>query len=278
LQPVLAAGDFLSVPDPAPEPLPSFRDPPVVEVVCSAGFSPVPGLTVGHFGRFWDLLDRRLFPACQEQVPLSQAIEAIGSQVPVATLELAVVPPRLWFISASTDEIVQVQRDRFLCNWRRVAQDHAYPRYDAVSGSFFERFTRYREFVRAETGNEIAFTQFELTYINHIAYDSVAQGFGGVGAFLPDLCWRSMQRFLPAPSGLEARLSFDLPDTRTRLHCKVNTGRRKDDGTPVIILDMTARGIGDDLTAWFALAHAWIVRGFADLTSSAAHERWGRDQ
>lgn len=215
---------------------------------------------------------------CQEQVPLGQVVESFGSDLPPTMIELSMVPtPRLWFISASNDEIVQIQRDRFLCNWRKTSSEHAYPRYEAVSTSFFERLESFRGFLREQMAAELTFTQFEITYINHVAGGSAEQAFADIGNFLPDLCWRSEKRFLPAPSGVDAKYSFDLPDGRTRLHSKVNTGRRKDNGNPVLILDMTARGVGPDLAVWFATAHEWIVRGFTDLTSHTAHQQWGRE-
>lgn len=253
--------------------LPSFRDPPLVEVVLGVSFEAVPQVTVAHLGRWWEILGRSEYPRCEEQPPLTQILEPSGPAM--TQLEFGIVPPRVWFISRTDDQIVQVQRDRFLCNWRKTSTQQVYPRYEAVSGTFFRQFAQYRDFVRTETGKELTLVQCELTYVNHIV-DGALAGFAGIGGILPDLSWRATDRYLPSPSGIETRFSFDRPDRRSRMHAKINTGRRTIDDSPVVILDLTVRGFDPDLVAWFASAHEWIVRGFADLTSGAAHRNWGR--
>jgi hypothetical protein len=61
----------------------------------------------------------------------------------------------------------------------------------------------------------------------------------------------------------------------------VQTARRQDDNRRVFRFEITARGIGPDLStngmqAWFDLAHEWIVRGFADYTGlQIQREIWG---
>lgn len=34
-------------------PLPEYRLPPVIEVVCGVQFAPIPGFLSVHFGEFW---------------------------------------------------------------------------------------------------------------------------------------------------------------------------------------------------------------------------------
>jgi uncharacterized protein (TIGR04255 family) len=243
-----------------------------VEVVFGAAFVPVQGITVAHLGGWWEILGRSKYPTCEEQPPLGQLVENFG--VVPAQFEFGVVPtPRVWFVSKAGEQVVQIQRDRFLCNWRKTPAQQVYPRYGVVSSTFFRQLAEYQKFVLTEVGGDLSFTQFELTYINHVVVGAEVEGIGGV---LPDLAWRPNERFLPPPDGVEARLSFVLPDKQTRLHATITTGRRRDDNSPVLIVDLTARGLGPDLSAWFASAHEWIVRGFADLTSGGAHRAWGR--
>ncbi len=242
----------------------------------SAAFAPVAGITVAHFGRWWDVLGRSKYPHCEEQPPLGQLVENFEQAVTETQFAYGVVPsPRVWFISHDREQVMQIQRDRFLCNWRKAPTQQIYPRYEAVSSMFFTQLSEYREFVRREVGAELSFTQFELTYINHIDGDFATVGRAGV---FPDLSWRPQERLLPSPSNVEAHFSFDAPEKQTRLHANINTGRRNADRSPVLIVDLSARGVGSDPHAWFAFAHEWIVRGFADLTSDAAHRKWGRER
>ena len=51
---------------------------------------------------------------------------------------------------------------------------------------------------------------------------------------------------------------------------KVQSATRREDGHPVLLFELTVRGIGnyttlDEMWNWFALAHEWVVRGFTDL-------------
>jgi len=73
-----------------------------------------------------------------------------------------------------------------------------------------------------------------------------------------------------------------LPGALGRLQAKLSQATRKEDQMPLIVLELSAKGIGDDKTpaglfAWFDVAHEWIVRGFADLTTERAQkDLWGR--
>ena len=56
----------------------------------------------------------------------------------------------------------------------------------------------------------------------------------------------------------------------------------RNSGQPIILLDLTVRGIGKDKSIegmwdWFDLAREWIVCGFADLTGERVQtEVWKR--
>ena len=64
---------------------------------------------------------------------------------------------------------------------------------------------------------------------------------------------------------------------------KLTEAKRKVDLHPLIVLELSARGIGKDASIdhiwqWYSLAHEWIVRGFTDLTTEEMQfAHWGRD-
>jgi hypothetical protein len=67
-----------------------------------------------------------------------------------------------------------------------------------------------------------------------------------------------------------------------RLHVSVNPGSRRQDGVPIFVMSLTARGdpTGDGLDGiqgFMEIAHEHIVRTFAELTTSAIHREWERD-
>lgn len=65
---------------------------------------------------------------------------------------------------------------------------------------------------------------------------------------------------------------FPLPEDNGRLKMTLQHGERKLDRCPLLILQISARGLGGDKSMdtvweWFELAHEWIVRGFDDMTA-----------
>ena len=73
---------------------------------------------------------------------------------------------------------------------------------------------------------------------------------------------QNSKRFLPEPERLNWRTSFLLPDKAGRMHVTIRNGKKRDDGKPMIILDLTVRGIGKEgMEVWFDLAREWIVCG-----------------
>jgi len=63
-----------------------------------------------------------------------------------------------------------------------------------------------------------------------------------------------------------------------RLHVTIQNGMVRDTRQPLLILNLTVRGIGNDKSSeamwpWFDLAREWIVRGFGDLTGEEVQKR-----
>ena len=246
-----------------------FEHPPVIEVVCGVSFTPPPGFTVAHLGRFWEELGSD-FPEVKEVAPLVAVSERFdgssGVGIAIQVQPQVMMMPRVWFISSGQDHLVQVQRDRFLSNWRKVAAQHKYPSYAWVGGKFEEDLQRFESFASRQFGSAPAYTQYELTYVNHLLQGSGWSNLGDLGKVFPDCAWRpEVNRFLPMPEAIDWSLSFPFPDRKGRLHIHLRSGERTEDKRAVLVLELTARGFSPDRAAWFDLAHEWIVRGFADL-------------
>lgn len=251
--------------------LPSYRDPPVVEVLLGVTFKPVPEMSVAHVGRWWEQLGDNY--EVRDVAPLSVVVEGFGG-ASTRQVELLEVPPtpRVWFSHKNGAELVQLQRDRFVCNWRKADDDTEYPRFDAVSGTFYERLASFQKFMRGVSDAPLEFVQFELTYVNHIHPDTHWKEFADIGEVFPDLKWRREPRFLPSPETIDSNAAFRLPDETGRLHVRIRTAARRNDQQPLFVLESMARGVSDDIEHWFSVAHEWIVRGFADLTSEAVQK------
>jgi uncharacterized protein (TIGR04255 family) len=126
-----------------------------------------------HFGLFWRRVRDR-FPSAEERPALAPVLEqATESLSPVAQLRFeaqeTLSPQRLWLLNRAATEMIQIQNDRFIKNWRKRGDKQEYVHYEPVIKPAFER--DYREFqaLLADEGlGEVRANQCEVTYVNHI--------------------------------------------------------------------------------------------------------------
>jgi uncharacterized protein (TIGR04255 family) len=263
--------------------LPDYESPPVIEVVCGILFKSIDKLLAPHLGLLWEKY-KSDYPICREVPPLTPVIERFGEQ-PRVDLQLADVPPlpRTWFVHKNDNGIIQVQRDRFLHNWKKIRPEDEYPRYPQVIKLFKDRLSQFESFLRENDLGVIEPHQHEMTYINHIPQGDGWSTLNEIGKVFPGFSLRAIEhRFLPEPEGISWRTSFVLPDEAGRLHVTIRHAMLRDSNLPVLLLDLTVRGIGRDkspegMANWFDLAREWIVRGFADLTGDEIQKNiWRR--
>lgn len=256
-----------------------FENPPVIEVVFGVLFStPIP-LKIASIGLFWNLV-RQDFNRIEEAAPLLPFMERYEfsyHQEPVS-FDTA---PRTWLLSADGRMVLQIQRDRFLLNWKKIEGDNSNTFYESIAVKFEEYLRKFEEFLRSENVGEIFYRQFELTYINHI--DVLCGSEDGENDLLVDhRRQRDPDRFLPAPEGYLWKTSYLLPDQIGRLHIVAQLVMVPPAMKKVTQLELTARGLpkstnNEGRKVWFDTAHEWIVKGFVDVTSPEWQERWGKN-
>lgn len=264
-------------------PLPEFERPPVDEMVMGVQFDPLHNLHAAHLGLFWSRI-RREYPHTEDQAPLSPTAEPseIKPSAPtVSAIALTVPPlPRCWFLSEDKTQLIQVQRDRFLRNWRQVKGEESYPRFGRLARDFQRAWDEFLTFAIDQGLGSVKVNQCELTYINYIEKEAGWNELGELHGVFPILRSREPESFLPPPEMLSWQARYKLPEGRGRLHVEMNPVFRGRDMKLVLSFALTARGApaGDSpeqIFAWFELSHEWIIRSFAELTSSTAHEFWG---
>jgi uncharacterized protein (TIGR04255 family) len=264
--------------------LPKCDRPPLDEMAMGVQFDPLPKFHAVHLGLFWSHL-REEYPHAEDQWPLSPATEPLDikpSPAPAVTAVTVTVPPlpRCWFLTNDKTQLIQVQRDRFLRNWRQLQGDERYPRYGHLAQEFKRTWERFQEFIAEQELGPVNVNQCELHYINNIERAAGWSELGELDGIFPLLSNRKPGGFLPAPETLAWQARYKLPDGRGRLHVEMNPIFRARDMQLVLALNMTARGAPaagsiEKITAWFDLAHEWAVKAFAELTDPRAHEFWG---
>lgn len=257
-----------------------YSKPPVVEVVFGVLFATPPQFVSAHVGSFWSKV-RSEFPRIEEVAPLTPIIEQSDAQG--IQLEFHELPPmrRSWLISADGQRLLQVQHDRFLYNWKRETTDTPYPSFEKIRPEFERYLKHFGETLRGEKVDDLAFRQYELTYINVIGKaEGLVDGqqFQALADHRRD---EDRKRFLPTPHGFNWHTIYSLPDNLGRLHVTAATALRTAKREPVIKLELTARGMAADGSEkarmnWFDVAHDWITNGFADVTCEKLQVSWGR--
>lgn len=262
--------------------LPDYNKPPVVEVAMGVQFAPLKGLSVAHIGLYWNTI-RATFARCQEQPPFPHIIEELGMpQMPSPPkLRLSGKPdmPRVWFLNDSGNKLVQVQRDRFVHNWRKMSPAEAYPRYPNVKSDFEKYWMGFCNFLQTETLPRPEVDQLELVYVNHARQGEGWESLADTEKLFTIFKWRTRTGFLPSPENVRWSMKYLLPHNAGRLHVDAMPVRIQDDKSLVMSLSLAVRGKPAEptdagITAWFDVAREWIVKGFADLADTETDTLW----
>lgn len=271
--------------------LPDFTNPPVVEVALSVQFEPLSNLRTPQAGLLWSQF-RAQFPKIEEHPTLNSVIEKFGvhrSRPVGIRIEMENKPPmpRCWFLNTSGTELIQVQQDRFVHNWRKVGEGDKYPRYESVRDKIKKELNSFSQFLCHENVGEFIPNQCEITYVNHIRIGTEWQNHGQLGEVLTLFTPTYSEPFLPDAEDARVRVRYVVTGKDNqplgRLHLSVEPGYWKADDEPMLVMTLTARGrpIGegiDGIMQFFDIGREWIVRGFASVTTAQMHRAWGRKQ
>lgn len=267
-----------------------FQKPPIVEVALGILFQPIHNLMAPHLGLLWHKWKAE-FSQFGEAPPLPPSIELQQAGAsPEIQVSLSALPPlrRTWFLGTDGQKLIQVQRDRFIYNWRKDSEKSTYPEFTATFKEYCGRFDEFLSFLAEQNLGPLQPLQYEMTYVDHILTDL---GPGAESAIdlcrhiLPRISWqRQNASTLADPVGFESRLVFDLPQGTGRVHVSIQSASRADTGQPLIIMESVARGAAgppapETMKSWFETAHESLIDVFTGLTSNDAQTSlWERTQ
>lgn len=265
-----------------PTALPEFADPPVVETVLSVQFEPLAEFRAAHFGLYWDTIKGR-FPKTEERSELIPVVERFprspktGVGIRLESLETPPMP-RVWFTNASGTELIQLQRDRFIKNWRKTGEGDAYPRYETLRAAFDQDFTQFVDFLKGQEIETPRVNQCEVTYVNHIVSGKGWSEHGEADRVFTS--WVQPSDGLP---GLAEDVSFQVAfpiygETQSpvgRLHAQMQSAFLSAGEQKVFVLNLTARGQIGSGTEFLDHGRYEIVKSFKTLTTPAMHKIWG---
>lgn len=270
-------------------PLPNFKKPPVHEVAMSMVFEPIIGFQSRHIGALWDAFKGR-YPQSSEHPPIQIPIEQFGPVgVPQLRLELVPQPDmrRQWFVADGEAELVQIQVDRFVRNWRK-RENNEYPRFGPLLEGVRRDWLTFLEVLKAEKLPVPKVLQCEVDYINHIDESNGLESFAQAGGVFQPLAGAFSDGYLKdrEADSVSANFSYPMVDAdnkpigrlRVALESRVTLVKPQ---KPLLRLTLSARGrpLGegwDGAKAFFEQGREWIVRGFASATTKRAHQIWER--
>jgi uncharacterized protein (TIGR04255 family) len=270
-----------------PADLPDYNRPPVVEVVLSVQFAELQGYQTLHGALLWDNKFRSAYPRFVEQPPLEPSFEVFGPQEPAARFEIKQMPmlplPRLWFINEQDTELVQVQANRFIRNWRGEGEN--YPRYENLREGFFSDFQTVDAFFKTLGIGSIQPNQCEITYVNRLrleGHDLRANPGVALKIFSQQALRQDDQRArLPDPESCNLLARYVLKDANGEPHARLHVTVQPWPGESHLRLDLMVRGAPAtaDLKAvadFLDEGRVTIVNGFTAITTERMHEEWGR--
>ena len=251
----------------------TFAHPPIDEIVCGILFDSIKGLQAGHLGSLWEQFKPDFSRTEDQSVlgPLSEE-ELNFRQIPPL--------PRVWFIHQDENELIQMQSNRFLHNWRKRRPDDIYPGYTTVVENFEKYLSCFEGFLTKEKLGDLAPRQYELTYINDIFENEGWETITDLEKVFPNFISLKGQKMLSADiRELSWQMAFGLPNDFGQLHLSIRNARRISDNRHLLRIEFKALSNQPykPMRGWFDLAHDVIFDLFTNLVSEEIQEQyWGR--
>lgn len=262
-----------------------FERPPVSEVVIGVQFGTTLFSNI-HAGMFYERMKKR-YPKVSEQDPLAATFETFGLkpvQPPTFQFTTGRIPTRYWFVAENNCELIQVQNDRFLHNWRQTQSTEKYPRFRRLFSEFSLELEAWQRFLQEQNIGDLHLNQCEVTYINHIFTPDGSEPFGQLGKIFK--FWNEnihLDGALPLEN-VSGALRFLLNDGSGvpygRLHAEIIPAVHNETQKSVIQFQLTARAKPQQETIVSAKeaierCHLAVIQSFAALTTNEMHAFWG---
>jgi len=273
------------------DPIPSFKSPPLNEVVLGVQYDAIETFNIATYGLLWERFKDE-FPNIEQQMPLEPQFEKIGGRPSFEgfrrfMIEQRSIPmPRAWFISDNKQDLVQIQPDRFIRNWRSInGEGNKYPRYERYMRDRFLKNLELLDSFYQETGlGKIQPNQCEISYVNHIdascAHNNLSKTFVG---WSDQYDISDLADIEDINLNIKHTIKSDAGDFLGRLHIKIMPAFKATDDSPIFLMELTVRGrpLGNelkDVINFMDLGRETIVRAFAKITTSEMHQVWERER
>lgn len=250
-----------------------YENPPIDEIICGVRFDSIKQLQSAHFGILWQKF-KPDFPKTEDQNligPVSEEDLGSSDKLPL---------PRVWLVHKNENELIQIQRNRFLLNWRKRRPEDRYPGYEKVIENFEKYLSCFQEGLMEENLGSLVTREYELTYIDLIPQGQGWEKFSDLEKVFPNLLSLTRQCILlKGIRGINWQTILDLPNSLGQLGVSIRSAQRVSDNQ--ILLYMEFKALSNQpyqpIQAWFEEAHNTITNLFSNLVSDEIQKKfWGR--
>ena len=263
---------------------PRFDRPPVIETSFSIDFAKIERWQIPYFGLYWSTIRDR-YPKLNVQSAIPSQIEDFDNYLSPSTpftVDLDEhAPVRCWFYNENETQLVQIQRDRFIFNWKRGLSNEVYPHYENMRPTVRSEWQGLREFVLQHQLGTLQARQCEVNYINHIEKGVGWDDYSQIDQVFPGWFTHTKSSTDFFPEVIDISLRYVVPHIKARLYVRAQSAIRNVDHKEVIQLSLTMRGKPespdtDVIFNWFDDAQEYVAQTFLKLTSESVHALWGK--
>lgn len=262
--------------------MPEYDAPPAVETLMGVHFARIGGWNILLFGQVYEHF-RSMYPHAALLPPV------VGQRdLAQGTFNLENLPIRATFSNSTNTELVQVQSSMFLRNWKRTEQTQAYTHYGSLKPKFENDWHTFSEFLQQNSLKPPQVFACEVTYVNHLLRGRDWESYNDLAKLLKPFSPRAaissigrIYSFLPEAAAVSLNVGYHFTDTNVSLQIAIQSAITTPDGSEVIQMTITAkRAPGANSKEEIANAldecHDAVVRGFDDVITEAAQEKWRR--
>lgn len=254
-----------------------FDKPPVVETSLGFVFNKIAGWNVLHFGALREHFKTK-YPFTEFPPPIIAT-----PIVPPVTVQWSpsesIVPLRTLFTDATRSQLVQVQNEFFLHNWRKTDKTPNYEHYDQILPLFQQDWNTYLSFLSTEDLVRPTVLRCEMSYFNHIVRGQDWEMFEDLPRVFR--LWRGFDKN-PVFNSIEF-VAFNIvqPVGRGKIQIVVSPGVRTTDGKEILQVNLTASVVpsgSEDEPLFEALAgcHQIALQSFDNFFTDEVLSKWGR--
>ena len=244
-----------------------FENPPINEIIIGLYFeSPINELRTEHIGLLWSKWRDKLPTVEQRPSIITDLHPRVTISNETDLLE------RFWFVSDDSARLVQIQRDAFIHNGRRIDSD--YPKYsEQMKPNFDHYYSMFESFVENEVRESMPkIRTCELTYIDTIDTCEYWGGAHDTAKVIPSLT-ESLRIFSDKPAIAINNSSLFKLNSNTNLRLAIQTTSSTNGSEESrLVIELRAQGFMGGVQksateSWFTDAHESIISWFVSLTS-----------